>query len=289
MLNHIKFNPMSHFQLSSVYQLDGVGAASGILLLDEQLFIISDSSSFLYRYQLLTQQLHKIPLVDGAADHIEKKHKYDLEALCLKGQTLYAFGSGSTDMRQNLFCYDLPSQQVSRFDLSALYAQCRLQAQLANDELNIEGVVYDPNAGKPRWIFLQRGNGANAKNGVFVLSSDVLHDHVEIAFIAIQLPKIGTVESSFTDGCLHDNKLYFLAAAEDTTSTYDDGEVLGSLIGCIDLATFTLEATEQISDQHKFEGLSVVKKVEQQLQFLLCEDNDTAELKSTIYQLNWTV
>jgi hypothetical protein len=280
---------MSHFQLSSVYQIDGVGAASGLLLQQDKaaLYLISDSSSFLYRYQLATQQLHKISLVDGAVDHIEKKHKYDLEALCLKDQILYLFGSGSTEKRQNLFCYDLSNQQVSGFDLSALYAKFRMQADLAADELNIEGVVYDLNAGEPRWIFLQRGNGANAKNGLFIIASDVLDDHVEVGFTAIQLPQIGTVESSFTDGCLHDGKLYFLAAAEDTTSTYEDGEVLGSLIGCIDLATFTLEGTQQISDQHKFEGLTVVKKTDQQLEFFLFEDNDTAELKSTIYQLNW--
>jgi hypothetical protein len=46
----------------------------------------------------------------------------------------------------------------------------------------------------------------------------------------IQTAKI-KVRSSFTDAILVDNSIYFLATAEDTESTYDDGEVLGSLIG----------------------------------------------------------
>lgn len=278
---------MSHLQLSSLFQLDGVGAASGLLLQDQQLYIISDSSSFLYQTALSNPQVKKIPLVNDAQDHIEKKYKYDLESLCKKDDSLYLFGSGSTAKRQSVFCYDLLSDEVTQIDVSTLYAKFRLTADLAEDELNIEGVIYDFNQGKPRWIFLQRGNGANARNGLLVLHDDELSVEAEIEFIALQLPRIAHVESSFTDGCLHEGKLYFLAAAEDTTSTYDDGEVLGSLIGCIDLATFQLEFTQQISNQHKFEGLTLLKKTDQQLEFLLCEDNDTAVLQTTIYQLDW--
>ncbi len=56
-----------------------------------------------------------------------------------------------------------------------------------------------------------------------------------------------------------DAKIYFLATAEDTQSTYNDGEVKGSLIGVIDVATMKLEFTQKISDTHKFEGLTLIK------------------------------
>lgn len=278
---------MSDFQLKPLLSIQGVGAASGLLLQQDQLYIISDSSSFLYHYSLSAATLQKTPLVAAAEDHIEKKRKFDLESLCLKGKALYLFGSGSTAQRQSLFCYDPDSQSVQQQDLSSLYAEFRLTAQLGGDELNIEGVVYDDETELPRWIFLQRGNGLNARNGLFVVSGDALDAQAHIVFIPVRLPAIGRVEASFTDACLYNNKVYFLAAAEDTTSTYDDGEVLGSLVGRINLNTLQLEAVQQISGQHKFEGLTVLQATDQSLEFLLCEDNDTDLLESTIYQLAW--
>ena len=285
---------MPDFQLAPWSTIQGVGAASGILLLQDALFIVSDSSSFLYRYCLQAPHLQKIPLLPDAQDHIEKKFKLDLESICLKDRTLYLFGSGSTPRRQIMFSYHLDSQQVQQVDLSALYAQFRQLAGLADDELNIEGVVYHAGAATARWIFLQRGNGLNARNGLFVLHAELIDvveqgllEQGQVSFTPLQLPFIGTVESSFTDGCVHGDTLYFLAAAEDTTSTYDDGEVLGSLIGSIDLHTLQLVTYQQITALHKFEGLSLQVAKAGQVAFLLCEDNDTAVLQSTIYQLVW--
>ena len=48
-------------------------------------------------------------------------------------------------------------------------------------------------------------------------------------FVTVKLPKISNVEFTFTDAILVDNFIYFLASAEDTISTYEDGEVLGSI------------------------------------------------------------
>jgi hypothetical protein len=50
---------------------------------------------------------------------------------------------------------------------------------------------------------------------------------------------------------------FFLATAEDTESTYDDGEVLGSLIGRINLKTMKIDFTQKISSTYKFEGLTL--------------------------------
>jgi len=99
------------------------------------------------------------------------------------------------------------------------------------------------------------------------------------------LPKIKNVPATFTDAILVDDKIYFLAAAEDTTSTYDDGAVLGSIIGTIDLTTMKLENYIQISDNHKFEGLTLYQKTATQITLLLCEDNDTELLETNIYKV----
>ena len=101
-----------------------------------------------------------------------------------------------------------------------------------------------------------------------------------------KLPKIKGVRSSFTDAVAIDNKIYFLSTAEDTDSTYNDGEILGSFIGCIDTKTMKIDFTQKISGTHKFEGLTVYKNSKDSIEFLLCEDNDTELLEANIYKLS---
>jgi len=86
---------------------------------------------------------------------------------------------------------------------------------------------------------------------------------------------------------LVEDKIYFLATAEDTTSTYDDGDILGSLIGRMDSETLEIEFTQKISDTHKFEGLTLYKNSQTEIQFLICEDNDTHVLETNIYKLTF--
>ena len=99
------------------------------------------------------------------------------------------------------------------------------------------------------------------------------------------MPKIKHVETSFTDAILVEDKIYFLATAEDTSSTYYDGEILGSIIGGMNSKTFEIEFTKKITDTNKFEGLTLYSKTNDKIEFLLCEDNDSEVLESTIYKL----
>lgn len=131
-------------------------------------------------------------------------------------------------------------------------------------------------------LLFQRGNGKNSKNGIFIIPDNAsLSKH----FVAIKLPKIKNVEVSFTDAILVDNYIYFLATAEDTISTYEDGEVLGSLIGKMKSDTFEIIDTQTISNTQKFEGITLYENNDKEIQFLLCEDNDTEILESKIYKL----
>ena len=76
-----------------------------------------------------------------------------------------------------------------------------------------------------------------------------------------------------------------MAAAENTESTYDDGEVFGSIIGRIDIETMKIDFTKVISNNHKFEGLTVFKNSNEKIEFLLCEDKDSDVLETQIYKL----
>ena len=76
-----------------------------------------------------------------------------------------------------------------------------------------------------------------------------------------------------------------MACAENSSNTYDDGKIYGSIIGIIDIATMQIEQTLQITNNQKFEGLTLYSRSENEINFLLCEDNDTEDLVSNIYQL----
>ncbi|MFV5684470.1 DUF6929 family protein [Flavobacterium sp. GB2R13] len=268
---------MEKITLELLFQINGIGSASGLIYRDDSLFIISDNSSFLYEYNIQEKELHKIKLFEKSQENIPKKDKFDFESITQKGNKFYLFGSGSTPNRNKRISYDLTSAAIEDKDLSAIYGKLKQTASISDADLNIEGSLFH----NEKWHLFQRGNGAQSKNGLFVLDKK----ENDIRFFPIPLPKIQNIEATFTDAILVEDKIYFLAAAENTTSTYDDGEVLGSFIGALSFDTFEVAFTQKISATHKFEGLSLYTSSKENIEFLLCEDKDTEALETDIYKL----
>lgn len=269
---------MEKFQLQVLFHIIGIGSASGILYHNDLLYIISDNSSYLYEYKLESNELNKIALVENPAESILKKDKPDFESITIEGNKLYLFGSGSTKQRVSLKTFHLSKKNVKEKDLTELYNKLKSQFQIQDDELNIEGAFYH----NKKFFLFQRGNSKNAKNGIFIIDKD---KEIEIQFKEIELPKINTIQSSFTDAIIINETIYFLSSAENTLSTYDDGEVVGTFLGKMNFDTFSIEETILISNTNKFEGITFYKETESQIEFLLCEDNDTEVLESKIYKL----
>lgn len=271
---------MQSFTIESKFKINGIGSASGLVFKDNSLFIISDNGSFLYEFLMQEKELTKIPLMVNSQENIPKKDKYDFESIALKGNKFHLLGSGSTSKREKRITYNLDTKEAEEKKLTKLYKKLIQTSSISDEELNIEGAFYS----NEKWYLFQRGNGANSRNGIFILNEN-FKDKDNITFIPIQLPKIKHIETSFTDAVLVEDKIYFLATAEDTTSTYDDGEILGSLIGRMDFKTLEIEITLKISDSHKFEGLTLYKNTEDKIEFLLCQDNDTEVLETEIFKL----
>lgn len=273
---------MYRFTLELLFQIIGIGSASGLLLKNDQLNLISDNGTYLYAYEMKSSHLTRHPLSTVPSENIVKKLKPDFEAMTAYGEVLYVFGSGSTEHRNQLVKVNADSKKViSTLNLSVLYQKMQKVAGINSENFNIEGVVF---TGKD-WYFFNRGNGGAGKNGVFKVQGTDLSTAGKISFKEILLPKIKGVATGFTDALALDGKLYFLAAAEDSNSTYQDGAVFGTIIGCIDIKKMKLDFSQQITDQHKFEGLTLKQHTKEQISFLLCEDNDSDQLKADIYQL----
>ena len=265
------------FQLEKFLNINGLSNSSGLVLHNDNLYIIVDNATFLYQYNLPKKTFFKIPLVENALDNIEKSEKPDFESIVFHNKKLLLFGSGSTSKRENLVTFNLKKQKPIWSDLSALYRLLKNKFLISDDEFNIEGVIYY----KKSIFFFQRGNANSAKNGIIEIS-DKKHS---VDFHPFELPEIQHSFFTFTDATLVKNKIYFLASAENTISTYYDGEILGSLIGCIDIKTKKLEFTKIVSITQKLEGIALYKKSKNEIQFLVCEDNDSENLESTVYKL----
>jgi hypothetical protein len=274
---------MQKFTLEFLYHIIGIGSASGLIYKDNTLFIIGDNSGFLYEYAIPSQTLQQHQIIENAAANIAKSEKPDFEAITHFGDTLYVFGSGSTEKRNKMVEINTVEKEIRTNDLTDLYSVMQSFSEIKPQDFNIEGAVY---TGK-EWYLFNRGNGESAKNVVFTIQGKNLVNEFNILSNYYKLPKIKGVRSSFTDAVQIDNKIYFLATAEDTKSTYDDGEILGSFIGCIDTKTMKVDFTKKISDTHKFEGLTVYTNSNDKIEFLLCEDKDTDVLETTIYKLSF--
>ena len=269
---------MENFKLTNLFTIKGIAAPSGLLYSQNVLFVISDSSNFLYQYDIAKKLLLKFPLVKDAKENIEKVNKPDLESITQYGNQLIMLGSGSTEKRNTMFSLDLGSDALQSQDLSTLYQKLKDVGSFSDDQLNIEGAIY----AHQTMLLFQRGNSKNSRNGIFIIPNN---QEDGIRFVPISLPTLDDIETTFTDAILVNDKIYFLACAENTTSTYEDGEVLGTILGVMHAPTFEIIEVHLLSEDKKFEGITLYKETETELEFLLCEDNDTEVLEAEIYKL----
>lgn len=269
---------MENFTLTNLFTIKGISAASGLLFAQNVLFVISDSSSFLYQYDIEKSLLLKFPLVKDAAENIPKQDKLDLESITQHGNQIIILGSGSTEKRSTMFTLDLSTDALQTQDLKPLYQKLKTVSELNDAQFNIEGAIY----ANETLVLFQRGNSEESQNGIFIVPNNQKDN---ISYIPITLPTLDGIETTFTDAILVNDKIYFLACAENTSSTYEDGEILGSILGIMHAPTLEIIDITLLSDHQKFEGITLYKNTDEAIEFLLCEDNDTELSESIIYKL----
>ncbi|MFL9843703.1 DUF6929 family protein [Flavobacterium rhizosphaerae] len=273
---------MQKFTLEVLFHIIGISAASGLFYTNNALYITSDNSHILYEYHTDTQKLDKTALVadtyTGPLENIPKKDKPDYEALAVHGNDMYLFGSGSTENRMLIGHVDYTTKKVyPNIEAIDLYMVMQDFAELAPEDFNIEAAVNDGDT----WYLFNRGNGPKQQNIVYTLTGDISDTAFQIIYNEIKLPKINGTRPGFTDAVKVADKLYFIAAAEKTTSTYEDGTITGTLMGRIDIETMKVDFTIKISDTKKFEGITLYKDNRDSLEFLLCEDGDNSNANET--------
>lgn len=268
--------------------IDAIPSGSGIEKWQDKIYLIGDDSNFLFELNNDWDITNKIRLFDRPTDEqdrINKIIKPDLEAVTLVPPShLLAFGSGSVpELRDvgillNLANKDKP-EYLNFFDI---YETLRS----ITSQLNIEGACNVDD----KVILLNRGDKEHGNQLIITnWNRKQLQVEKQLNIHFMDLPQIENINTGFT-GCVHlpeTDLMIFCASAEDTSNSYDDGSIKGSLLGLMLNFTTQIEKNDiKITDiviPEFFKG----KKVESvcidefiaanEVTVLCCADNDNGK------------
>jgi hypothetical protein len=236
-----------------------VRASSALCWVGGELVVLQDDAAFVGIVDPATALVEDVPLPGGAgsrrvfdARRGNKAEKPDFElAFGVRdgeGHQLIALGSGGLVARQRVLTWRRGEAPVLTA-LPRLYAQLRA-AVVGEANLNFEGAAMIG-----EWVVLANRGGDGGADG----SPDALvwmpwralqalladPDGAPLPELPVQGVELGGLIGSdgrehalrFTDLSARENGrgLWYLAAAEQTASFYDDGDVVGSALGVIDL------------------------------------------------------
>ena len=249
---------MNLFEQIYTFQTPFISSASGLLLHRNHFYIVADDERSLI---CLPSSLEKDPtlirLIEGELPEdksLRKKMKPDFESIIHlpANDTLLCLPSGSA-VNRNICALVDRDYRITELLLKNTYNQLRE----IFPELNIEGGVARGNMVR----LFQRGNGKMKQNAIIEMElSSFLKD--EMKDLRVRPTDLGDLKStplSFTDACQVGSDCFFLAVAEDTESTYLDGEFLGAVLGKMNLNGDVMEI-QPIDIPYKPEGLCIEGK-----------------------------
>ena len=251
LLSLLSFMPVSTiqnkgaFRLESTHLLDYLPSGSAMAVLPGAVFIAGDDSPYLFEldphYELRTK--HLLLEKFAAEERITKAHKPDFESMAeeevAEGSILYLFGSGSkSPERDQLLLFSVAApEQLQEFSLTPFYSQLAQLNGGSREWLNLEGAFIN---GEKLYLLNRAGNQ------LITLSLREFKEHLagkrssaelHKDLISLQLPAQGKIQVGFSGACTipGTSKVIFTATLEDTDNWIDDGEILGSYMGILDL------------------------------------------------------
>lgn len=276
-------------EILSLQILDSVPSASGIVKLKENFYVIGDDSPYLFHinknFDLLSKSLiYSSEKLKGVI--IPKIDKPDFEAMEMVSETkALIFGSGSKSPERDVCVLLEIGKKIiyKQYDISLFYDYLRNMELMKDYELNIEGLAFK---GGLLYLF-NRG-----RNIIFSFSYTefIAYCKTGVSFpipktSLFSLPEINGLQAGFSGAtaCKEKPYLIFTAAVEDTPNAYDDGDILGSFIGVLEIKDGEITddyITEQIPNPGfplKVEAVIIDKVIsETQTDLVVVTDNDGA-------------
>ncbi len=267
-----------------------ISATSGLVKAHGDFFAISDDENHLIRIptdKTKACETFRIFPRELPLDHAErKKKKADLEALgFVEPSTELTFGallvipSGSKSQRMKgaLILFSAKgtvSPKVEEIDFAPLYSQIKKELK----KINIEGLVISKTSMK----LFNRGNEVGSSNAIIDVDYSLSPFAAKLKRISrVELGKEQGFPISFTDAHLTaSGEIWFLAVAEKTDSSYDDGEFLGGFLGQVSIGN-KISELQQLKFPQKPEGI-FVDKSEGRTQFYFVTDADDSKIPSLL-------
>jgi hypothetical protein len=232
-------------------ELVGVPSGSGLTKLQSSLYAVGDDSPFLFKFDSDGKIQQQLPLIDTTGYdglRIPKSLKPDFEAMEAIGDSLIiVLGSGSKSPDRDvmkIISFGQPPN-VKSYATTEFYRGLRLSPELVGKELNIEGIAFLDG----QLFILNRGVNVVFKFDFieFLAFFEKGSSFPKYQSQTFELPQIAGVPSGFSGAVALDNPpaLIFTASVEATGSAYEDGEILGSFVGVIDLEYGFLNARLQ--------------------------------------------
>lgn len=273
--------------------LTGVPSASGIEILGEHIYLIGDNTPWLFKlnndYTIVDK--HTIySLSDLENDTIKKSVKPDFEAMTFIEQgdirPLYIFGSGSkSPYRDVLVKINTDSDgSYTHVSLQLFYSKLKLACGFTDAELNIEAAIY---AKESIYVF-NRGKNTIIQFSLTEFEAFIDEKITEMNFniFAIELPKINEVVAGFSGATYwpEQQKIIFTASVENTSNWIDDGDMLGSFVGILDLNDLQNNVKPECLPVQKkgknlpvkIESVAIQSAKNNKLQVLMVVDSDGA-------------
>jgi hypothetical protein len=215
-----------------------IHSASGLVIIKDHAFVISDDGPFIY--QISTDdfsEIRRIPIrdLDTSIQQISKPLKPDYEAMtegsyAEKNYVMIFSSGGISPYRDSLLLFDpkAPGEQI-KLSLATLYQQLKTSGSYKENELNIEAAVTVEGR-----IFLFERN----RNKIFEVDIDNMK---LLASHDIELPVHAGVPVRFSGACvMKDGKILFSASVEAIPNMIDDGDILGSYFGILEISNDSL-------------------------------------------------
>ena len=225
-----------------IIKLEKIPSGSGIVKSGDTYYIVGDDSPFLFSLNKEFKVIAKTQILDPvnfSDERIIKSKKPDFEAMEMIGQNeIVIFGSGSKAPQRNIFIRILlkDSMIIEKYDISEFYNNLRNLPIFNDSELNIEASAFRNNQ---IFLFNRRKNliiKFEYKDLLAYIQGEPAFPKPEIR--QLSLPKIDGIEAGFSGATAlkGEPKIIFTASVENTDNAYDDGEILGSFIGMIDIS-----------------------------------------------------
>lgn len=277
------------FEVTTAEILEEVPSASGIVKVSDSYYVAGDDSPFLFCYNHDFTETKKIRIFSTdklKGDRITKKHKPDFEAMeKINDREIAIFGSGSKSPQRDFFIRVLLKEddhEVKTNQISSFYKNLKKLDIFKGTEFNIEAAA----AYKEQFFLFNRRKNLVIK---FCYEDFVAHiendaPQPEISVTEVKLPKINGIEAGFSGATAFPTGpfLIFTASVEDTDNAYDDGQVLGSFIGVLDIENFEIigemqriPSPDEKGGEIKVESVAIDRIIsEKEFELILTTDSD---------------